>query len=227
MKITNPDNTFFTSDLHFGHRFMAASRGFASMDYDEFLAQRDAGATSRELVTDAELSSMHTAMIDMVNAKVGKDDRLFIVGDFSMHLKASAVEGFLTQFNSTEIHLVRGNHDDYKACKDVGFASVRDRIVLSHKSNGERHMLICDHFPILSWQDCHKGSIHLHGHSHGGGDNGNVKRFDVGIDSPEVHIALGRLNENRLVDPVSFTEVIEAGKTRTGFVEYDHHAPGV
>lgn len=231
MKIQNPDKVWFTSDLHFGHRMMVAHRNMASMPIEEYFRLRDEGATSRELVTEDELTAMNAAIVDMINSTVPAGDTLFILGDAAWHAKAPAVQDFFADIACNDMHLLVGNHDIRNSYIASGvFSSVRSYREVSHKVDGKRTRMFLFHFPILSWEDCHKGSIHLHGHSHGGGDNGNLKRFDVGIDAHEAHIALGLPipgpDDCRMVRPLSFAELTAAAETRTGFVEYDHHTPG-
>jgi len=237
MKIQDPNRVWFTSDLHFGHRMAVAERGFASVNFEQYTNIRDeAGLTAREIVSDEEVEAMNDGIINVINAHVPIEDTLFVLGDFSMHAKQPAITAWLDRIACDEIHLIQGNHDDWKSIKDAGFASISTRKEISHKINGKRDRLIVDHFPIVSWVDCHKGTVHAHGHCHGSGDNGDLKRFDLGIDSFEVQDILGFdrptavpftfTANGKLASPVTFAEIIQAGEMRTGFPDFDHHKPG-
>ena len=69
------------------------------------------------------------------------------------------------------------------------------------------------HFPIACWNQQGRGSIHLHGHSHGS-YNGEGKMLDVGIDS--VYNIFG---EHKLF---SSEEVLSIVETKQVHVK-DHH----
>lgn len=217
MKIQDPNKVWFTSDLHFGHRFMAAYRGFGNTPFEEFMERRDQGATSRELVPDTALTIMHATMARIINDTVPVGDTLFILGDFSMHAKAVEVAAYRNLLACENIHLIKGNHDDHKSVQDAGFASVRTRRTVSYKVDGVRTNIVCDHFPIELWENASKGWIHLHGHLHGDGREHNMKRFDVGVDS---------LDFGPSSRPVSFAEVMAAAESRTDCPDH-HSTPGI
>lgn len=76
---------FYTSDTHFGHRFVAGLRGFDSFeDHDQY-------------------------MIDRWNSFVSKNDVVFHLGDFSMRQNDYTKE--CAKALNGRIHLVAGNHD--------------------------------------------------------------------------------------------------------------------
>ena len=79
-------NTFFISDLHFGHY------NIISYCRPEFNS----------------LDEMHETIITRWNNTVGKKDKVMFLGDFSM--SAKAVHEFAPQLNGVK-HIVLGNHD--------------------------------------------------------------------------------------------------------------------
>lgn len=79
-------SVFFTSDLHLGHKFVANTRKFMSVDeHDQHI-------------------------IDNINEYVDRRDKLFVLGDV-----AFTREGFhkLAQVNCRNLELIFGNHDNY------------------------------------------------------------------------------------------------------------------
>ena len=134
---------WITSDLHFGHhnilKFEAKNRQFnSSSEMDEF-------------------------MIREGNANVRANDTVYILGDFAF-CSPEAAAAIARRLNGHKI-LVRGNHDrelltseEFRAC----FKEVAPDYFLTHKGT-YIHMY---HFPIVEWDRCHRGSVHLYGHLH-------------------------------------------------------------
>ena len=79
-------NTFFTSDVHFGHKHVARTRGYTTpAEHDAALAQ-----TWRE--------------------QVGRGDDVFVLGDLTVGRQQAVLE-WLDELPGTK-HLILGNHDD-------------------------------------------------------------------------------------------------------------------
>lgn len=149
---------FFTSDLHFFHDNILkwSNRPYKTID------------------------EMNDDIINRINKKVGNNGILYILGDVSFGNLANTIE-CLQRINTPNKTLIIGNHDehflkrgDFITC----FTEVHHRLQL----NVNKRVIILDHYPIQSWKNMHHGSIHLHGHSHGGTDNSNLNRIDVGFD---------------------------------------------
>ena len=74
-------------------------------------------------------------------------------------------------------HLVIGNNDGTSVTRYAGWASVQSSTELIIDG---RKLVLC-HYPFRTWRDMGRGSINLHGHSHG-----RLKplprQFDVGVD---------------------------------------------
>ena len=77
-------------------------------------------------------------------------------------------------------HLLRGNNDPDATLTAIGWASVGDyaEIVV----DGEA-LVLC-HYPFRSWNGQHRGTLNLHGHSHGR-LKPMPRQFDVGVDVQE------------------------------------------
>ena len=153
---------FFTSDLHLGHRTMLdiCARPFRSVE------------------------AMNEQLIKSINERVGTNDTLWILGDVSYRIGREEAEALLRQINCNDLRLVRGNHDKDWSDSDL-FAEICDYKEL--KLDGRRVCLM--HYPIASWNGMHRGSVHLHGHSHNGPDYnlanvmGERLLWDVGVDA--------------------------------------------
>ena len=135
---------YYISDLHFGHaniiKYDAQHGGmhFHSIEeHDRFL-------------------------IENWNSVVTDKDTAYILGDFSW-LNPEGTKAILKKLPGQKV-LVRGNHDawikdyecrkffkeicDYKRLKDFGI-----EVILSH-------------YPMLFYQNQHRGAVHLYGHVH-------------------------------------------------------------
>ena len=172
---------YFTADPHFGHANIMrhCNRPFTAVE------------------------EMDKVLINNWNETVKKNDEIYILGDFTMRT-AEAAHWYLTQLNGRKYY-IRGNHDRFLkkyAEYESDFEWVKDYHVL--KTNEHRFVLF--HFPILEWDQIHRGAIHLYGHVH----NNKVSKeklaaldgklaFNVGVD----------VNGFR---PVSINEILKRAK---------------
>lgn len=169
MKILNVKNIWFTSDTHYGHKNIV--RGVS--DWTDLSKTRDFDT----------LEHMNTTIVNNINSVVGEDDVLFHLGDWSFG-GFEKVEEFRNRIVCKNIHLVLGNHDHHIANNKDGiqslFSSVQDYLVLDVKDTGR---FILMHYPIGSWLDMARGTIHLHGHVHFNQAQkfGPGKMLDVGM----------------------------------------------
>ena len=150
---------FITADTHFGHRAMIrfANRPFQSVD------------------------QMDDAMVKAWNAKVTPGAIVYHLGDFSFRKPADTI-AILQRLNGT-IRLVRGNHDKKGVLRaDVAshFDWVRD--LYESKCEDGTTIVMC-HYPLMTWNRAHYGSLHCHGHSHGNLPDSGTTRVDVGVDT--------------------------------------------
>ncbi len=147
---------FFTADTHFFHRAVIkhCHRPFHSP------------------------KEMNAAMIHIWNQQVGKQDRVYHLGDFSF---GGLAESFrvLAELNG-EICLIQGNHDD----ELISDPYLRERfhfIRPYHEEKiGRREVVMC-HYPIIQWRNAQRGAWHLYGHTHGSLQLDGAA-MDVGID---------------------------------------------
>ena len=145
---------FFTSDHHFGdaRRLGIDRRPFTSAP------------------------AMDAAMVERWNAAVGPDDEVWHLGDFTRSSNRAAVEALLASLNGRK-HLLAGNNDGDATLAAAGWSSVAHYAEIA--LDGTR-LVLC-HYPFRTWNASGRGSVNLHGHSHG-----RLKplprQYDVGVD---------------------------------------------
>jgi calcineurin-like phosphoesterase family protein len=176
-------NVWFSSDTHFGHANIIR------------LADRPY----------ADLAEMDEALIANWNSRVGRDDRVYFLGDLSFH-RPEITRGIVRRLNG-EIHLVVGNHDERTVRKiPDAFASVNQMLTVKL---WEQRIVLC-HYAMRVWNRSHYGAWQLYGHSHGTlPDDPYSLSMDVGVDP----------NGYR---PVSFDEVRIFMSTKQ-YRPIDHH----
>lgn len=179
---------YFTSDLHFLHTNIVkhTNRGvFTSQDTHD----RD--------------------VIDLWNKQVNKNDIVYHLGDFVFNCRRiEKFKAIKDQLNGQKI-LIRGNHCDRDVYKKSGF----EWYDLKMFTIREKQIVMC-HYPLAVWQNNHRGSWCLHGHSHGNYTPEFGKILDVGLDS-----AYNILGEHRFF---TFEDVQQYMQERK-FKSEDHH----
>lgn len=124
---------------------------------------------------------MNAGMIDIWNSVVGKNDTVYHLGDacfgYGDTLKAR-LEWLLPQLNG-HIVLVRGNHDPRAG--DEVFKSFGHEIHEMYTKKVGKQLIVMCHYPMVSWNKGHYGSIMMHGHCHGA-YQGPGRIMDVGWD---------------------------------------------
>ena len=151
---------FFTSDTHYNHsNICRATTNWANSD---------------NLTRDFKsLDHMNTALVDNINNKVGENDILIHLGDWSFG-GFEMIEEFRSRILCKNIHLLLGNHDHHIDNNKGGvqslFASVNHYLNLDIRrpvgKMVDKFRFVCMHFPIASWDNMNQGVIHLHGHVH-------------------------------------------------------------
>jgi len=210
MKLTlnKGQRLWFTSDTHYNHANICTAT-----------TQWIDPVTCREFES---LEQMNAHLIGNINEKVGEDDILFHLGDWSFG-GFEQIELFRNQINCKNVHIITGNHDHHietnkEGCQKL-FSSVNKYLNLVVKWNvgtplmGEQRFALM-HFPIASWDNMARGAIHLHGHVHFPADKriGVGKMMDVGCDGNELY-------------PIEMGEVLrlmDKQPIKSMFV-FDHH----
>jgi calcineurin-like phosphoesterase family protein len=125
------------------------------------------------------IAAMDEALAERWNAAVAPGDTVWHLGDFAVRVPAAGAAALLDRLHGTK-HLVAGNNDRPAIRALPGWASVWDYAELDLAG---RRLVLC-HYPLRAWNDQHRGSLDLHGHSHG-----RLKplprQVDVGVDAWE------------------------------------------
>lgn len=143
--------TFFTADTHFGDH-------------------RTINIWRRPFTDSSEMDAV---LVERWNATVSPDDEVAPGRLRQARRHGPRASGAATWPQAPRARQQRSGSDT----SQQGWASVRDYIELPL----DGHALVLCHYPFRSWNAQHRGSINLHGHSHG--RLKPIKRqFDVGSD---------------------------------------------
>lgn len=171
---------WFSSDSHYGHVNICLSTS----------SWVDKGTHCRDYVS---LEAMNEAIVDVYNKYIQPNDDFYFLGDWSFG-GINNILKFREQINCKNIYFIPGNHDDHikknkilqngqKSQELFTMLPELCEIVINNSK------LVLSHYPLVSWNNCEKGSIHLHGHTHGTINNEvlnlNFRRMDIGLDSYE------------------------------------------
>ena len=174
-KILTSGVVWITSDTHYSHKNIC--RGVTNWRTKD-------GKIPIESTRDFNtIEDMNSVIVDNINSKIGPDDTLIHLGDFSFG-GFDKIGQFLDRLVCKNIHLVLGNHDHHiKNNRE----NIHDRFLsvqnyLEVNIGGANFVL--SHYPLCSWNQLSKGSIQLHGHVHLPTNKkwGNGKRLDIGVD---------------------------------------------
>lgn len=207
MKNLTGQKVFISSDFHFGHKNICLSTAWRN----EF------GEVPLEQVRHFENEiQMSNQLIKNINSKVGENDVLIHLGDWSFG-GIENIYKFRKEIFCKNIIQIRGNHDQHigegkkiyfptdgfdidapnglEYNIDWCFHSIHDIFKFKYG----KYNFVCSHFPFLSWENISKGWMNLHGHFHNKGEGRftSHNQMDLGIDG------------NPNFEPYSIEEVIE------------------
>ena len=131
---------FYTSDLHFGHA--------NAIKFDE------------RPFTDVD--DMADGMIHNWSSRVGKNDTVYILGDFCFKLKDP--EPILARLKGHK-RLILGNHDQVIMGSEKLQSYFDDIQKMDYVSDRGKLIVMC-HFPIAEWNKKKSGAYHFYGHIH-------------------------------------------------------------
>lgn len=189
---------WFTSDTHFGHGNIIkyCNRPFLG-ESDKLELERRGGSwhegdwkgrrSSKWRMSHEAVEIMDNTLIDAINANVGTDDTLWHLGDFSMGRgdNYSNCRAYRDRINCQHINIVWGNHDD-RGIRDL-FDRAYDLVKV--KVEGQMAKIVLCHYAMAVWDESHRGSWHLYGHSHANIELWMDQQFqdrksmDVGVDN--------------------------------------------
>ncbi len=160
---------FVTGDTHFGH--VEAISLFARP------------------VPLGDVAAMDEFLLERINRRVGKRDRLIHIGDFTGPMPWKGDEGrasmeyargLRAKIACAKVELILGNHDPSpKRAREI-FDDARRMMSWRGWSGGDER-IICCHYPLRTWQGVFNGAMHLYGHMHGAFEPVG-RSLDVGVD---------------------------------------------
>lgn len=135
---------YFTADTHFGHEKAL-----------NFPGRKGFGFT---------VDSWADMLIGLINSKVTKHDRLFILGDFALGGRKPFIK-YKERIKVKDLWLIKGNHcPSNELCTQV----FGDRFRQVHECKIKEMPCWLSHYPHLIWPKSHYGSFSLFGHVHDG-----------------------------------------------------------
>jgi calcineurin-like phosphoesterase family protein len=157
------NNIWFTADTHFLHE------NIVKHSKRPFSGEED----------------MQQQLIARWNATVAPGDTVYHLGDFALSYgreTAQEIDDILAQLNGQKI-LIVGNHDRKEVIKNPRWAVVHrmHEIKLDLGGVHKQRIVMC-HYPIVSWNQMHRGAWMLHGHCHGNLAPQEGRIIDVGVD---------------------------------------------
>jgi calcineurin-like phosphoesterase family protein len=210
MKITlnKGQRLWFTSDTHYNHSNICSTT-----------TKWTDPSTLREFKS---LEHMNNTLVANINEKVGQDDILFHLGDWSFG-GFDKIQEFRDRIICKNIHLVLGNHDHHIDNNHENIQSVFNSVnkyvelvVSFNVGTPSRYDVnfVLMHYPIASWNNMARGAIHLHGHVH---FEPSIrlqqgKMMDVGVDGNNLY-------------PISINEVLSVMSKQPikSLFTNDHH----
>lgn len=160
---------YFTSDSHFSHRNIILGT-----------SQWEDKSKCRPFNT---IEEHDINLIDNINTVILPNDRLIHIGDWSFG-GINNVKKFREMINCNNIELIYGNHDHHIE-NDENLQKLFTRCDYLRTIYIDKQMIVLCHYALQVWENNHRSSFMLHGHSHQNLNHDNDgKILDV---SPEGH----------------------------------------
>lgn len=179
IKLQPGQKVWFTSDTHFDHKNICRAT----------TSWKDSEDITRDFTS---LDQMNDELIYWINSRVGQNDILFHLGDWSFN-GFENIRKFRERIVCKNVHLILGNHDHHiernrENIQSI-FSSVNEYLTLDikwaiKKNEFENARFVLFHYPIASWNGMNDGVIQLHGHVHLPPQHRLAagKAMDVGVD---------------------------------------------
>lgn len=132
----------------------------------------------------ASVREMSEEIVEQINSRVSKGDRLIVVGDFSFR----EPEYWRGRLVCKNLVLVVGNHDNW-AKSLRAFGKFRQNVYQQYDGALCGHRTHFSHYPTLYWPASHYGAMHCYGHVHDQRTETieaafpGIRAMDVSVDS--------------------------------------------
>ena len=138
---------YYTSDIHFGQKALLKEGKYHERPF-------------------TTLEEMQSEIIKRWNKKVTNADHVYILGDVGTRGAGQLRPELLACLKGNK-HLVLGNHDDISDLRvRQQFVEICHYKKMFDNKGGKAREVILSHYPILMWEDQHRGAILLYGHVH-------------------------------------------------------------
>jgi calcineurin-like phosphoesterase family protein len=190
--------TFYTSDLHFGHRLVAGKRGFGSVIEHTEIIDGEPVAFRRTDVSPEQVAEHDAALIASWNRTVSPGDKVWVLGDVTLYGILDVIERVSQLYGDK--HLILGNHDEAHPAhrgshkKLALYRGVFESVHTMESVRLEGQDVLLSHFPydgdreadrFTQWRLRDEGLTVIHGHTH---LPGQLSRSDRG--SLQIHVGL-------------------------------------
>ncbi|QTM06782.1 metallophosphoesterase [Brachyspira hyodysenteriae] len=116
-----------------------------------------------------DCDAMHNFLINKWNEKIGKEDDVYIVGDFSNEIGYLKTTELLKSLNGNK-YLIKGNNDNFLDNNKFDrklFKFIKDYYILDIKRYSTIiKKIVLFHYPILEWEGYYNNTMLIHGHWH-------------------------------------------------------------
>lgn len=172
-------NIWFTADTHFRHKNIIK----------HCPERQQAGGFEAD-----DMDSHDKWVMDIWNNTVSKNDTVYIIGDFSF-ATTEWTKKLCGKLNGRKI-LILGNHDGSSDHLEGYFKEIKQMKLQTFKKSvfpflEEDFQVFMCHYPMVTWNAKHFGSVNVHGHCHGRLNGFNQEstdlRVDVGFDSDAIN----------------------------------------
>ena len=174
IQLSESQQVWFSSDQHIEHTGIVKGTSKWAWGTRPFMTQYD---HSRKI-------------IDTINKMVKENDILVLLGDFvfTNDIDIRIYRGLIRCKN---IYFCLGNHDhNIRKNEDLHnlFCQVSNyfefQFIIPDGSGGhKKHDVVASHYALDTWNGSNRGSIMLHGHSHGSLPISRFRKMDVGVDT--------------------------------------------
>lgn len=207
----NEYKTWISADFHLGHA------NIIKYCHRPFIQAGDLDSNGNwvsKSIAYQRANEMNEALFFNHNSLVKNNDVIIHIGDFAFDAN---ILYYLKRLNG-KFKFILGNHDErlksflyglrYNSDpwlhQKVELYEPEEEIYINDK------LIILSHYSMRVWNESHRGSWHLYGHSHGTlKDDPNSLSMDVGIDCNNYF-------------PFSFSQIEDKMSKKT-FVPIDHH----
>lgn len=138
---------------------------------------------------DGRTLEMDRLLVNNWNNTVTNADTVYILGDvarFGSNRMNAYACSILSQLKGKNKILIIGNHDT-EGIKDPRVSQLFTEITsykeITDNFNGINNNIVLSHFPIMFWNNQHKGWIHLYGHVHKSEEWQKYKEYLADVNS--------------------------------------------